>query len=302
LLLVGVAGCDLLGSKKAEEKDGKAATTKVASAASRLCAANATYTRLKESAFDEAKRIRERDTEALDALADASVVRMEDPLLESRDEALGLTVCSGRMIVELPPAPVPRSTGANVSPPTSPIRRRRRRTAAAPCIKSMAANRSFIAWPLSTRAAPPVRHRSSRWGSRRRPRRPTSPTSSPARRPRASRLPCRNRARRHLLRPGRPPRRARAPEPATVKPDPRPSARAASPPRSAQPGPPAGVAKSAPPRPQPPPNAAQGRTHRRRAAGRRGGEAEEGAPHALPPVRLPPPALASIAGTRAAGS
>ena len=103
LLLVGVAGCDLLGSKKAEEKDGKAATTKVASAASRLCAANATYTRLKESAFDEAKRIRERDTEALDALADASVVRMEDPLLESRDEALGLTVCSGRMIVELPP-------------------------------------------------------------------------------------------------------------------------------------------------------------------------------------------------------
>lgn len=102
LLMVGLAGCDLLGSKNEAEKTEKGGT-KVASAASRLCAANATYARLKESAFDEAKRIRERDTEVLDALADASVVRMENPLLESRDEALGLTVCSGRMIVELPP-------------------------------------------------------------------------------------------------------------------------------------------------------------------------------------------------------
>lgn len=104
LLLASIGGCDMLGSgNKTETAQTKATTTKVASAASRLCGSNATYTRLKESAFDEAKRIRERDTEALDALADASVVRMENPLLESRDEALGLTVCSGRMIVELPP-------------------------------------------------------------------------------------------------------------------------------------------------------------------------------------------------------
>jgi len=104
LLLAGVTGCDLIGSgNKTEANQTNSVTTKVSSAASRLCGANATYNRLKESAFDEAKRIRERDTEALDALADASIVRMENPLLESRDEALGLTVCSGRMIVELPP-------------------------------------------------------------------------------------------------------------------------------------------------------------------------------------------------------
>lgn len=104
LLVASVAGCDMLGSgNKTEITQTNAAGTKIASAASRLCGANATYARLKESAFDEAKRIRERDTEALDALADASVVRMENPLLENRDEALGLTVCSGRMILELPP-------------------------------------------------------------------------------------------------------------------------------------------------------------------------------------------------------
>ena len=103
MLVLGVSGCDLLGSKKTNDKQVAATPTKVASAASRLCAANATYAKLKQSAFAEAKRIRERDTESLDALANASVVRMETPLLESRDDALGLTVCSGRMILELPP-------------------------------------------------------------------------------------------------------------------------------------------------------------------------------------------------------
>lgn len=102
LMLASLSGCDLLGSKKKAET--KVATvTKTSNAATRICGANATYSRLKQAAFDEAKRIRERDTTSLDALADASVVRMENPLLESRDEALGLTVCSGRMILELPP-------------------------------------------------------------------------------------------------------------------------------------------------------------------------------------------------------
>lgn len=102
--LFGLAGCDLLGSKEKSTKTVETETAPKASAAEqRLCASNATYARLKETAFDEAKRIRERDTEQLDALADASVVRMENPLLESRDDALGLTVCSGRMVLELPP-------------------------------------------------------------------------------------------------------------------------------------------------------------------------------------------------------
>ena len=103
-LLLTASACDLLGSsKKAEEKTEVAEKAEVSEEGKRLCASNATYARLKESAFDEAKRVRERDTERLDALADASIVRMERPVLESRDEALGLTVCSGRMVLELPP-------------------------------------------------------------------------------------------------------------------------------------------------------------------------------------------------------
>ncbi|CAA9530086.1 MAG: hypothetical protein AVDCRST_MAG91-2878 [uncultured Sphingomonadaceae bacterium] len=103
-LLLTASACDLLGSsKKTEEKTEVAEKEEVSEEGKRLCASNATYARLKESAFDEAKRVRERDTERLDALADASIVRMERPVLESRDEALGLTVCSGRMVLELPP-------------------------------------------------------------------------------------------------------------------------------------------------------------------------------------------------------
>ena len=103
-LLLSTTACDLLGGKKTCEAETKTASAEgVSEADKRLCASNATYRRLKESTFDEAKRVREQDTERLDALAEASVVRMERPLLESRDEALGLTVCSGRMILELPP-------------------------------------------------------------------------------------------------------------------------------------------------------------------------------------------------------
>ncbi|HET9427069.1 MAG TPA: hypothetical protein VFO69_01785 [Allosphingosinicella sp.] len=69
----------------------------------RACASEATYDRLKELAFDEAARIRRQDPRALDALAEAAVVRMEQPVAKSRDEELNVTVCTGRFILELPP-------------------------------------------------------------------------------------------------------------------------------------------------------------------------------------------------------
>jgi hypothetical protein len=68
-----------------------------------LCASNATYSRLKEVAFEEAFRIRNADPTNLDKLAASSVVRMEDPVLKSRDEGNGVVVCGGRLILELPP-------------------------------------------------------------------------------------------------------------------------------------------------------------------------------------------------------
>lgn len=67
------------------------------------CASQATYTRLKEVAFEEAVRIRNADPENLDTLAATAVVRMENPVVKSRDEALNLTVCTGKFVLELPP-------------------------------------------------------------------------------------------------------------------------------------------------------------------------------------------------------
>jgi hypothetical protein len=69
----------------------------------KACASDGTYDRLKELVFDEAARIRHSDPRNLDPLAAASVVRMEQPLVKSRDEDLNVTVCTGRFILELPP-------------------------------------------------------------------------------------------------------------------------------------------------------------------------------------------------------
>ena len=69
----------------------------------KACASDATYARLKELVFDEAARIRNSDPRNLDPLAAAAVVRMEEPLVKSRDDELNVTVCSGRFILELPP-------------------------------------------------------------------------------------------------------------------------------------------------------------------------------------------------------
>jgi hypothetical protein len=67
------------------------------------CASKATYDRLKEVAFEEAVRIRNSDPANLDMLATHSIVRMESPVVKSRDEDLNVTVCSGRFVLELPP-------------------------------------------------------------------------------------------------------------------------------------------------------------------------------------------------------
>lgn len=67
------------------------------------CSSPATYDRLKQVAFDEAIRIRNADPANLDILSTHSVVRMERPIVKSRDETLDVTVCSGRFVLELPP-------------------------------------------------------------------------------------------------------------------------------------------------------------------------------------------------------
>ncbi len=89
------------GEKKEETKTVLAEEEESADQAA--CASNATYARLKEVAFEEALRLRDGAAGNLDTLAAHSVVRMENPVVKSRDEDLNVTVCSGRFILELPP-------------------------------------------------------------------------------------------------------------------------------------------------------------------------------------------------------
>jgi hypothetical protein len=67
------------------------------------CASSGTYDRLKEVVFEEALRIRNSDPANLDTLATHSVVRMENPVVKSRDDDLNVTVCTGRFVLDLPP-------------------------------------------------------------------------------------------------------------------------------------------------------------------------------------------------------
>jgi uncharacterized protein YecT (DUF1311 family) len=104
LVLLGSAGCDWMKKKdpfgaKSEAEQRAERDTRIR----RACSSSGTYDRLKELAFDEAAKIRNQDPRELDALAAASVVRMENPVPKSRDEALNVTVCQGRFILELPP-------------------------------------------------------------------------------------------------------------------------------------------------------------------------------------------------------
>ena len=67
------------------------------------CASAATYAQLKQVLFNDALKVRSSDPDNLNTLATHSVVRMEDPVVKSRDASLGTTVCAGTFILELPP-------------------------------------------------------------------------------------------------------------------------------------------------------------------------------------------------------
>lgn len=104
LIIVTLGGCDRMKKKDPPgQKSAAEVKAELTERIRRACASEATYDRLKELAFDEAARIRRQDPRALDALAEAAVVRMEQPVAKSRDEALNVTVCTGRFILELPP-------------------------------------------------------------------------------------------------------------------------------------------------------------------------------------------------------
>ncbi|MET0180232.1 MAG: hypothetical protein ABW194_07100 [Novosphingobium sp.] len=99
-----LAGCGGLEPNRPADQERNASRDRaLARQRQAACSSQATYDRLKQVAFDDAIRIRNADPKNLDILATHSVVRMENPVVKSRDETLDVTVCSGTFVLELPP-------------------------------------------------------------------------------------------------------------------------------------------------------------------------------------------------------
>lgn len=67
------------------------------------CASQATYDRVKAELFRQAALTRRSDQAAFERLSAYASVRMERPVLRSRDAELGTIRCAGRLSIDLPP-------------------------------------------------------------------------------------------------------------------------------------------------------------------------------------------------------
>lgn len=104
LFVAACSGSQDTSAPAPERKERRA--EKIAEQAREACASRATYGQLKSLAFREALRVRRSKSKLLERIYSQAVVRMEEPLVKRRDEKLGVTVCTGRFIIELPPAHV----------------------------------------------------------------------------------------------------------------------------------------------------------------------------------------------------
>ena len=99
-LALSLSACDRL---EPADRTSRAHVAKPREQVRSECASRLTYARLKEYVFDEAARIRNSDPRRLDQVAAYSVVRMDEPVVKSRDDQLNITVCTGQFVLNLPP-------------------------------------------------------------------------------------------------------------------------------------------------------------------------------------------------------
>ncbi len=111
LTLVAAApfGYGLTTTPPPKQKPVKLADTR--KAAEKLCASRSVNERLKARIFDDAATAGAGASGNLNLLASFSEVRMDQPLLKSQDEELGVTVCTGRFVLLLPPGSEQRFGG-----------------------------------------------------------------------------------------------------------------------------------------------------------------------------------------------
>ena len=69
----------------------------------KLCGTKATYDLIKRELFRRAAQVRGSDQAAFDRLSAYSVVRMENPVMESQDSTTKAANCSGSLSLDLPP-------------------------------------------------------------------------------------------------------------------------------------------------------------------------------------------------------
>ena len=74
-----------------------------APAPEKLCSSKQTYDLIKRDLFRRAAQMRGSDEAAFDQLSSYSVLRMENPVMESQDTATGAVNCSGSLSLDLPP-------------------------------------------------------------------------------------------------------------------------------------------------------------------------------------------------------
>ena len=105
LLVVVVAFFAIGGNPDQDKLTGTETATDNATAAdpSKLCASKATYDRIKHELFRRAAEVRGSDQAAFDTLSNYATLRMENPVMESRDESTGAVNCSGSLSLDLPP-------------------------------------------------------------------------------------------------------------------------------------------------------------------------------------------------------
>jgi hypothetical protein len=99
-LTLALVGCGKMKQSDPHDSVKADARTKRQRAA---CGSSVAYDRLKGLMFDEAIGRHNGDRANLDTLADYSFARMKEPIVEGWDQALDITRCKGRIILDLPP-------------------------------------------------------------------------------------------------------------------------------------------------------------------------------------------------------